>query len=146
DFARRLLAEAGEERVAWVDRGFRLPLSRRPRPAARAPFVGGLGEEGGWRGRASGPGPTSARRSSPRPSSSTRIRRPTGVHDPRFISCGRYMRPATRRQFLARAGAGLGLVALGDLLLSQTPASGDESPAAGVMAPREPHFAAKAKS
>jgi len=68
------------------------------------------------------------------------------MHDPRYISCGRYMRPATRRQFLARAGAGLGIVALGDLLLSQAPPSGDETPPSGVMAPRPSHFPAKAKS
>jgi hypothetical protein len=68
------------------------------------------------------------------------------MHDPRFISCGRYLRPATRRQFLARAGAGLGLVALGDILLSESPPSEGESAPAGILAPRPPHYAAKAKS
>ena len=52
-------------------------------------------------------------------------------------SCGRYLRPQSRRQFLARAGSGLGLVALGDLLHSQTASADDERP---------PHFAPKAKS
>ncbi len=61
-------------------------------------------------------------------------------------SCGRYLRPATRRQFLARSGAGLGLMALGDLLLSQTPAADGEQPPAGGMAPRPPHYSPSAKS
>jgi len=45
DFARRLLTEAGEERVAWVDRGFRLALSRAPRPAELAASVEFLGKQ-----------------------------------------------------------------------------------------------------
>src|SRR6187397_6678 len=51
--------------------------------------------------------------------------------------CGRYTWPATRRRFLARAGGGLGLLALADLL---------RAPADAADAPRRPHFAPKAKS
>ena len=61
-------------------------------------------------------------------------------------SCGRYDVPTSRRQFLTRAGAGLGLMALGDLLLSQAPAADDEPPGSGGPGPRPPHFAPKAKS
>ena len=39
DFARRILAEAGGERAAWVDRGFRLALARAPSPAELAASV-----------------------------------------------------------------------------------------------------------
>ena len=60
-------------------------------------------------------------------------------------SCGRFTWPATRRQFLARAGAGLGLLALSDLLEPAT-AADRQPPSAGLMAPRPPHFAPKAKS
>src|SRR5437762_374933 len=62
-------------------------------------------------------------------------------------SCGRYSVPATRREFLARAGAGLGLCALADLLC--TPASGaddDSRPPGDPLAPRPPHFAPRATS
>jgi hypothetical protein len=61
-------------------------------------------------------------------------------------TCGRYLRPTSRRQFLARAGAGLGWLALGDLLLAQTPASDDGPPTPAGMAPRPSHFAPRAKS
>src|SRR5688572_818809 len=58
-------------------------------------------------------------------------------------TCGRYAQPATRRQFLARAGGGIGMLALADLL--------DSSAAAGTtskdaVTPRASHFAPKAKS
>src|SRR3954451_2979430 len=60
-------------------------------------------------------------------------------------SCGRYALPRTRREFLARAGAGLGMCALADLLC--TPASADEeSPTGDPLAPRPPHFAPRATS
>ena len=65
------------------------------------------------------------------------------MHDPRFISCGRYLRPSTRRQFLARAGAGLGLVALGDILLAQSSPPGDESAPAGILALLKEQFEAE---
>jgi uncharacterized protein DUF1501 len=64
---------------------------------------------------------------------------------PLHQTCGRFALPATRRQFLARAGAGLGLVALGDLLQSQSQGA-EQTPPAGGMAPRPPHFAPKATS
>ena len=59
-------------------------------------------------------------------------------------SCGRFHLPASRRQFLARAGAGLGLVALADLLRART--ADGERPPGGGMAPRTPHFAPRATS
>ncbi len=59
--------------------------------------------------------------------------------------CGRYTLPSTRREFLARAGAGLGICALADLLC--TPASADEGrPPGDPLAPRPPHFAPRATS
>jgi hypothetical protein len=59
--------------------------------------------------------------------------------------CGRYARPATRRQFLARAGGGLGLVALADMLQAPTCAA-DEPRTGTASASRPPHFAPRAKS
>jgi hypothetical protein len=60
-------------------------------------------------------------------------------------SCGRFAWPKTRREFLARAGGGLGLCALFDLL--RGPAVADElRPAGKPLAPRSPHFAPKATS
>ncbi|MFO0969059.1 MAG: DUF1501 domain-containing protein [Gemmataceae bacterium] len=50
----------------------------------------------------------------------------------------------TRRHFLAKAGAGFGLLALADLLGGQ--ARGDVPPVVNPMLPRPGHFAAKAKS
>src|SRR3954466_11762909 len=60
-------------------------------------------------------------------------------------SCGRYAIPGTRREFLARAGAGLGLCALADLLCTPTTPA-DDHPPAGPLVPKPPHFAPKAKS
>jgi hypothetical protein len=65
----------------------------------------------------------------------------TDRHQP----CGRYARPATRREFLARAGGGLGLLALADLLQSPAGAA-DEPRGSTAYPPRPPHFAPKAKS
>jgi len=60
-------------------------------------------------------------------------------------SCGRFARPTSRREFLTRAGAGFGLLALADLLAS--PASAiDIATAANPLAVRPSHFAPKAKS
>ena len=56
---------------------------------------------------------------------------------------------ATRRDFLARAGAGFGALALADLLKGSTLAAAIEEEARSVsqpLLPRRPHFAAKAKS
>ena len=58
-------------------------------------------------------------------------------------TCGRFARPTSRRDFLARAGAGLGAIALADLLC---PAASATSAATPPLAPRMPHFAPKAKS
>jgi len=59
-------------------------------------------------------------------------------------TCGRFARPTSRRQFLSRAGGGLGLLALGDLLRAQDGA--EETAMVDALAPKAPHFAAKAKS
>src|SRR3954451_3231578 len=60
-------------------------------------------------------------------------------------SCGRYALPRTRREFLARAGGGLGLCALADLLCMPASAA-DGRPPGDALVPRPPHFAAKATS
>src|SRR5712671_6415665 len=60
-------------------------------------------------------------------------------------SCGRFARPTSRREFLGRAGAGLGLVALADLLAG-TSGAAEIVKAANPLAVRPPHYAAKAKS
>src|SRR5262249_8522001 len=60
--------------------------------------------------------------------------------------CGRYARPVTRRQFLAQAGGGLGLLALADLLQAPASVAGDEPHASSTYPPRPPHFAPRAKS
>jgi hypothetical protein len=60
-------------------------------------------------------------------------------------SCGQYAMPASRRQFLARAGGGLGLLALADLL--QSPAiAADKEATIETLRSALPHFAPKAKS
>src|SRR5262245_46771390 len=59
--------------------------------------------------------------------------------------CGRFESIANRRQFLARAGAGFGTVALTSLLASQGLVAADET-AKNPMTPRLGHFPAKAKS
>ncbi|HXI51605.1 MAG TPA: DUF1501 domain-containing protein [Candidatus Saccharimonadales bacterium] len=62
--------------------------------------------------------------------------------------CGRYLKPANRRDFLAKAGAGFGLLALADLLQGQGLLAGGRETQAALdpMAPRAPHYPAKAKS
>jgi hypothetical protein len=60
--------------------------------------------------------------------------------------CGRFQPVGSRRDFLRKAGAGFGMLALADLLRSAG-AFGAETPALhSPMAPKLPHFAAKAKS
>ena len=58
--------------------------------------------------------------------------------------CGRYQRVASRRDFLRKAGAGFGMLALADLLgappLSAAPTRTDP------LAPRPPHYTPKAKA
>jgi hypothetical protein len=60
--------------------------------------------------------------------------------------CGRYARLTTRRQFLTRAGGGLGLLALTDLLGVSAGAADGEARGDTVYPPRPPHFAPKARS
>src|SRR3954471_17252152 len=55
--------------------------------------------------------------------------------------CGDYK---SRRDFLSRAGGGLGLLALAGLLEQDELRAGSE--AANPLAPKQPHFDAKAKS
>src|SRR5215213_4204923 len=61
-------------------------------------------------------------------------------------SCGRLAVPGTRREFLARAGAGLGLCALADLICAPASAGEDERASGDPLAPRLSHFASKATS
>ena len=63
--------------------------------------------------------------------------------DPLHQSCGRCLQPKSRRQFLAQAGGGLGLLALSDML---EPASAAEQISNNPLTPRKPHFPPKAKS
>src|SRR5690348_8768632 len=54
----------------------------------------------------------------------------------------------SRREFLTRAGGGLGLLALADLLRAAEPAPVAHAPGSPTnpLAPHAPHFPAKAKS
>src|SRR2546430_376850 len=62
--------------------------------------------------------------------------------------CGRFETFTNRRDFLKKAGAGFGLLALADLLQDNGLLAADHgsSPALDPMAPRPPHYPAKAKS
>src|SRR5436309_1381595 len=62
--------------------------------------------------------------------------------------CGRYEKFANRREFLKKAGVGFGLLALADLLQGHglLAANPEANRALDPMAPRPPHFPAKAKS
>src|SRR6476620_11598105 len=65
--------------------------------------------------------------------------------------CGRFATFANRREFLKKAGGGFGLLALVDLLQADHLLAADLEPAnSGTpndpMAPRPPHYAAKARS
>ena len=62
------------------------------------------------------------------------------MRDNRSTHCGRYQPIASRRDFLARSGGGLCMLALSDLLQQ------DSARAADAPALRGPHFAPKAKS
>src|SRR3954466_10644138 len=59
-------------------------------------------------------------------------------------SCGRYAIPGTRREFLARAGAGLGLCALADLLCAPAAAADEGRPPGAPPPPPPPPSAPKA--
>jgi hypothetical protein len=63
-----------------------------------------------------------------------------------YQHCGRYAQPTTRRQFLARAGGGLGMLALADLLQPLAAATDAEPRFERANLPRAPHFVPKAKS
>src|SRR5437868_3492270 len=61
--------------------------------------------------------------------------------------CGRFQTAGNRRDFLKKAGAGFGMLALADLLQENGAlAAGLESQTQSPMAPRPGHFPAKAKS
>jgi hypothetical protein len=62
--------------------------------------------------------------------------------------CGRYERFANRRQFLKKAGAGFGLLALADLLRDGSLFADEMAPARALnpLAPVQPHYQPKAKS
>jgi hypothetical protein len=62
--------------------------------------------------------------------------------------CGRYEKFTNRRDFLKKAGAGFGLLALADLLQGDGLLAGEieSSRTLDPMTPRQPHYPAKAKS
>src|SRR5690242_9223311 len=62
--------------------------------------------------------------------------------------CGRFERFSNRRDFLKKAGAGFGMLALADLLRADEllTLEGEKARALNPMAPRAPHYAPKAKS
>src|SRR5437879_2286204 len=55
-------------------------------------------------------------------------------------------RPHSRRDFLARAGGGLGMLALAALLRADTPGAHAPGSPPNPLAARQPHFPATAKS
>ena len=131
DLARRLLAEGGATPEGWVTRGLRAgPLAAPergrtrgvgavPRDAAPAPF--GTRQVPGARG-APAAGPHRFRPGALQPER-VHLCRLSGIKAAGVTPC-----PATRREFLARAGAGLGLCALADLLCSPASAADDRRP------------------
>ncbi|MEE2642242.1 MAG: DUF1501 domain-containing protein [Planctomycetota bacterium] len=52
----------------------------------------------------------------------------------------------TRRELLGRSGTGLGLLGLGSLLQTENAAASAGEPSGNVLAPRAPHFQAKARA
>src|SRR5689334_23461863 len=66
--------------------------------------------------------------------------------------CGCFARPRSRREFLARAGAGFGVLALADLLCGSSASAAAAAAAeeardpAAPLAPRAPHFAPRARN
>ena len=67
------------------------------------------------------------------------------MNSPGRFPCGRVESYCDRRRFLQRAGGGLGILALADLLGRQSLLA-DDKPASGAAALPPPHFPAKAKS
>ncbi len=67
--------------------------------------------------------------------------------NPLLQHCGRIQSSRNRRDFLSRAGAGFGMLALSDILGSSNLLANDEQAAANnPLAPHDGHFPAKAKS
>jgi hypothetical protein len=66
--------------------------------------------------------------------------------DPTHQHCGRFQKAVTRRDFLKKAGAGFGMLALADLLVQQNALGASEPDTLRPMAARPPHFRPKAKS
>lgn len=60
-------------------------------------------------------------------------------------SSGRGAVPLTRREMLARSGAGIGALALAQLLGAPSPATANTAAGEPPLAPRAPHFTPKAK-
>ena len=62
--------------------------------------------------------------------------------------CGRFASFTNRREFLKKAGAGFGMLALAELLQNEGLLASELHPSTALdpMAPRQPHYAAKAKS
>jgi len=60
--------------------------------------------------------------------------------------CGRYETFTNRRDFLKKAGAGFGLLALADLLQDHGLLAAEPDEILDPMALRQPHYPAKAKS
>ena len=66
--------------------------------------------------------------------------------DPLYQHCGRFEHFTGRREFLKKAGAGFGALALAELLGQGTPAAAESLDSLNPMAPRPAPFPAKAKS
>ena len=66
--------------------------------------------------------------------------------NPTHQHCGRFESFSTRRDFLKKAGAGFGMLALADLMRSNNLLADTAPEALNPMAPRVAHFPAKAKS
>src|ERR1044071_1853905 len=70
------------------------------------------------------------------------------MNKPHSQHCGRFETFSNRRDFLKKAGAGFGLLGLADLLQAEGLLTSNTEPSRTLepMAPRPPHFPAKAKS
>ena len=66
--------------------------------------------------------------------------------NPTHQNCGRFESFSTRRDFFKKAGGGLGMLALADLMGQNTQLSAGASDTFNPMAPRVAHFPARAKS